>query len=272
MSIFCCPVCREDLVKKEKSLVCQNGHCFDLSKKGYVNLLMSQKTKNHGDDKLMVNARRDFLNKGYYKPLLDNICTLLGKYAESGNVIFDSGCGEGWYTANICDYLQQQEIDVTVCGVDVSKDALNAAAARSKLPQYAVASVFDVPMKDESSDIIMSLFAPFSRDEFLRLLKSNGLFITVFPLENHLFGLKQAVYDNPYKNEVADLAVEGFECIETKELKYTICLECNADIKSLFSMTPYYYKTGAADQKKLDLIDTLETAVEFCIAVYKKNR
>ena len=45
MSKFCCPVCGEKLEISGKSYVCSNGHCFDLAKSGYVNLLLS---KQHG--------------------------------------------------------------------------------------------------------------------------------------------------------------------------------------------------------------------------------
>jgi hypothetical protein len=34
-------------------------------------------------------------------------------------------------------------------------------------------------------------------------------------------------------------------------------------------MTPYYYKTSAADQAKLKGLDTLETQLEFGVLVYE---
>ena len=68
MISFICPVCKNELSEEEKLYRCENGHCFDKSKFGYVNLLQSQKSsaKRHGDDRLMVRARRDFLDSGYY--------------------------------------------------------------------------------------------------------------------------------------------------------------------------------------------------------------
>ena len=35
-------------------------------------------------------------------------------------------------------------------------------------------------------------------------------------------------------------------------------------------MTPYYYKTGAEDQKKLDAVNQLTVTTEFLLAVYQK--
>ena len=72
MDFFICPVCKEKLCIQNKSLVCSNNHTFDIAKSGYVNLLLSKQAgKNvHGDNKLTVRARRDFLSKGYYSRLL----------------------------------------------------------------------------------------------------------------------------------------------------------------------------------------------------------
>lgn len=68
---FRCPVCSDELCKKEKVMLCPNGHSFDIAAKGYVNLLLNNSSgaKRHGDDRLMINARRDFLSKGFYEPL-----------------------------------------------------------------------------------------------------------------------------------------------------------------------------------------------------------
>lgn len=60
-----CPVCKEKLIKENKTFRCVNNHSFDCAKQGYVNLSRKQ-TKNHGDNALMVKARTDFLEKDYY--------------------------------------------------------------------------------------------------------------------------------------------------------------------------------------------------------------
>mgnify|MGYP003307226941 CR=1 FL=1 len=97
---FVCPVCGKYLSEEEKLYRCENGHCFDKSKFGYVNLLQSQKSsaKRHGDDRLMVRARREFLDSGYYGFLRESLCGVCGKYLPDGGDFLDAGCGEGYYT------------------------------------------------------------------------------------------------------------------------------------------------------------------------------
>ena len=70
---FICPKCKAPLTVSGGSLRCPDGHCYDISSGGYVNLLLSNmmNSKLPGDNKLMVNARRAFLNKGFYRPLAD---------------------------------------------------------------------------------------------------------------------------------------------------------------------------------------------------------
>ena len=71
MRILMCPVCSADVSLNEKTLKCENNHCFDFAKEGYVNLLLSGKSgDDKGDNKEMARSRRDFLNKGYYYVIL----------------------------------------------------------------------------------------------------------------------------------------------------------------------------------------------------------
>ena len=110
MSFFICPICKETFKKINNSYICVNNHCFDISKKGTINLLRSQKSS-HGDDKMMVNARRNFLNKGYYNPLLDILKKQVLDTASNGDTIIDCGCGECWYTANLYEFLKKNNIE-----------------------------------------------------------------------------------------------------------------------------------------------------------------
>lgn len=259
-SKFICPVCRQRLFKVNNTVKCLSNHSFDIAKQGYINLLMANSSgKRHGDDSLMVRARKSFLDKGYYAPLREAVSEILGL----GHTVLDSGCGEGYYTARFAE-------NNSVCGIDISKDALRLAARRCEDCEFAVASIADIPLPDGSVDAITNIFAPDSPDEFVRVLKEGGRLITVYPMENHLMELKAAVYDKPYLNPPVELSHKGMTLKSTKEVKYIVTLDCNEDIVSLFKMTPYYYKTSKTDQQKLESLDTLTVGLEFLIAEYVK--
>lgn len=266
---FICPLCRKLLEKRDNSLVCGSGHCFDISKYGYVNLLTKGGKKGHGDDKPMVKARHDFLSKGYYAHLLEAVCSEAEKYSGKSCSLLDSGCGEGYYTSGLYNALGKAQGN-DIYGIDVSKEALKIAARTCPQAHFAVASAYCMPFEDNSFDMLTSLFAPLAIQEFYRVLKKNGIFITAIPLENHLFSLKEAVYDVPYRNKPESTELNGFELISSIELKKDIRLSCSKDIKDLFMMTPYYYKTSSKDQEKLNCIDKLDIETEFMILTYKK--
>ena len=270
MSLFICPVCKEKLTESEKLYKCVNGHCFDKSKFGYVNLLQSQKSsaKRHGDDRMMVRARRDFLDSGAYAFLRDALCDVCRSILPNNAKILDAGCGEGYYSAGIKASCNK---NFEIYGVDISKDALEFMGKRKCGVPCAVASLFELPLADESVDAVLNIFSPEADGEFCRVLNNGGYLIKVIPREKHLLGLKNAIYDKPYLNEMPSAELQGFEFVCTKQLEGRLCLDSAEMIQNLFKMTPYYYKTGIDDQNKISRIDYLETEAEFEIRVYRKE-
>jgi 23S rRNA (guanine745-N1)-methyltransferase len=83
--------------------------------------------------------------------------------------------------------------------------------------------------------------------------------------------LKAAIYKTPYRNEVDDTALEGFTLVRSEELKYTLKLNTGADIRALFMMTPYAYRTRLEDREKVLGLESLETDAHFMILVYRKD-
>ena len=76
-SLFRCPVCGGPLDREERVYRCADRHSYDIAKEGYTYLLPpNQKhSADPGDDKAMSAARRDFLSKEYYMPLLNTLCS-----------------------------------------------------------------------------------------------------------------------------------------------------------------------------------------------------
>lgn len=273
MSVFICPVCGENLGKSENSYVCSHNHSFDCARSGYVNLLISKQIGKavHGDNKLMLRARRSFLEKGYYAPLRDVLCNeVLNRFC--GGLVLDAGCGEGYYTSAISKSLMQSGNLTGIYGIDISKTAVDMAAKRHDNVIYAAASVFHIPMKDDSCDMLVTLFAPYCGNEFIRVLKPGGVMVMVIPSELHLWELKQEIYDVPYKNEVKPYELEGFALLDSKHIRYKMKLGSQEDIQALFSMTPYYYRTGVNQQERLAALDKLDITADFELLIYKNSK
>ena len=256
---FTCPKCGGTLDIDLTTAHCQLGHNYDIAKSGYINLLLSQRagSKNHGDDKLMVRSRRDFLNAGYYAALRDALCDAVRRLAFDGIRILDAGCGECYYTSAVAESLRS--FNPEIAGIDISKDALVYGAKRGNNISLAVASVYKLPVADNSCDLILSVFSPYDEAEFRRALVPNGIVIYVYPLERHLFSLKAAAYDEPYLNTVE--APKG----ERICVRDNIHLKTQADIMNLFTMTPYYYKSGEKEQARLSRLAELDVEIEFGI-------
>ncbi len=273
MSVYQCPVCGSPLLQENKSYCCAKRHTYDIARSGYVNLLHTKQQGKavHGDNKLMVAARRDFLEQGFYAPLKDALCHAVSAYATSGAVILDAGCGEGYYTAAVADSLCKSGKTVQLFGVDISKTAVEFAAKRKKPISFCAASVFHLPVLTQSCDILFSLFSPYCGSEFQRVLRTNGYMILAIPGAQHLWELKQAVYDTPYPNEVKPYALEGFRLERKEEIHCVLDLSRAEDIRNLFSMTPYYYKTGRTEQERLMALDSLETQAEFELLIYQRD-
>ncbi len=273
MGVFICPVCGEKLEISGKSYVCAKNHSFDISKSGYVNLLLSKHIGKavHGDNKLMVRARRDFLDKGYYAPLCAAVAEETLKYGVSGGHFLDAGCGEGYYTSAVKAAFDRSEIAMDFVGIDISKVAAEFAAKRDKSISFAAASVFHLPIESGSCDVLLTMFAPYCGEEYLRVLKKGAAMVMAIPSENHLWELKQAIYATPYKNEVKPYELEGFDFIGSRRVTFDMELASSEDIQSLFSMTPYYYRTGKSEQERLAALTKLTTKADFEVLTYRKK-
>ena len=268
-----CPVCAGLLEQTERTLRCENGHSYDVARQGYVNLLMSNRSsaKRHGDDKLMVVSRQEFLDAGHYDCLCDGLCALAVQLCEGEVRLLDAGCGEGFYTAAVKRALEENGHVCHGGGVDISKEAVAAAARRDRSLTLAVAGINALPVPDESIDLLLNIFAPEDEREFGRVLRPGGLLMKAVPRERHLFGLKEAVYDRPYLNPPPAYLPEGFEEVCFEDIDRTLVLHDPKYIKSLFMMTPYYYKTGKADQEKLEKLCELKTEISFRILAFRKK-
>ena len=275
-SLIKCPICAAPMSVDAdgRSLRCageRKTHCFDLASGGYVNLISGRASG--GDSREAVRARTAFLEGDHYAPIADAVAEILRDVGGIGAdaTVVDAGCGEGYYLNRILGDLGCRGL-----GFDLSKFAVDhgARAARrmglSEKSFYAVSSVFALPLADGCADAVINLFAPCVEEEYLRVLKSGGILVVVGAGEDHLYELKQAVYDEVYRNDTrADLPMHTPLVLQRK-VDFTVQLTRKEDIESLFSMTPYYYRTSQEGFARLHTLERLNTRAQVEIYVYRK--
>ena len=182
----------------------------------------------------------------------------------------DAGCGEGYYTSGIRQALAVAGKLPKMAGIDISRSILRLAAKREKYVELAVASCFHLPFADEAADILLDCFSPLAIDEFRRVLKPGGHFLYVVPGAKHLWELKQVLYDRPYPNEEKETPYEGFSYEAIIPVDFTLHLTSPADIRALFQMTPYCWKTPRAGVERMEQLETLNCQASFHIHVFQK--
>lgn len=252
-----CPICGNPLSRVNNTAVCPQGHSFDYAASGYLNLNRRQGSA-HGDDEQMIKARTRFLASRHYAFLRSALQDTVNSLKPA--CLADLGCGEGYYTG----VLNAEE----KYGFDLSKTALIHAAKHDHSTQYVLASIFRLPLPDHCLDTALTCFAPCAEDEILRLLKTDGSFIQVTPGRDHLFELKEVLYDTPYRNRT-DNTLQKLTITDENVIRSTFtCTQ--EELNDLFRMTPYAWRTGQEGKKKLQEVSSLQLTAEFIIRTFKR--
>ena len=236
---FICPLCKENLRQKSSSLVCCNNHTFDYTKKGSINLIKANnyKASNIYTKELFIN-RRNFINNNFYKDVYLKVAEILNNFAGNKQVsILDVGCGEGTHSMKILELLK---FTYLYYGFDYSLDGVNLATdynGNNKV--FFQASVVNIPLKDNSIDIIIDFLSPHNYQEYKRVLKKNGIIIKVSPGSSYLLELRKAMNIGIYEKEtqVYNNILNKFSAVCNYKLKKSFELDEEQTLQ-LVHMTP----------------------------------
>ncbi|CAI4203693.1 methyltransferase domain-containing protein [Acinetobacter baumannii] len=262
-----CPVCRQRLELVSKTWRCEQGHSYDIAKQGYVNLHVVQHkhSKNPGDTPESVDARRAFLQGGYYQPLQQAVVHLLKQL--KAKTVLDIGCGEGYYTSAIQQVVEQ------CIGVDIAKNAVQRAAKLNDKVTWVVGTGATLPVIDQSMDVCTSLFSPIPQTEILRVLKDDGYLIVVTPATDHLYAMREALFEqvNPHTpQKFVEQLQDLFELKEQQVIDAPLVLDQQA-LKNLIAMTPYAYKASPERRMQLEQKAHLQVTASFQIYLFQKR-
>lgn len=180
------PACRQPLAKRERTFVCANNHAYDVARSGYINLLQPQdrRSKNPGDTREAIAARRRFLDAGHAEPLVRAIVDALP--LSSNDALLDVGCGEGHHLAAF-----KRAYDVDAHGVDISAIAIDLAARRDRECTWVVANADRfIPYEDHSFHAVTSITARLNPPEFRRVLAPGGTLLVAIAGADDLVELR----------------------------------------------------------------------------------
>ncbi len=263
-----CPICGASLQRQGQTYGCAQRHSFDIARQGYVNLLPVQHKHSlqPGDTRQQVLARREFLEAGFYSPILAALEAAALRHGAQGPIL-DIGCGEGYYSSHLA-----QTLGCGLVGLDISKEAVRCAAAKYKTGLWICATASRIPVAEQSFGIVTSLFALTQPQEFFRCLKPGGLFLQVLAGEDHLLGLKSIIYPRLLEKEKNPAPeVPGFTMLESIPVRFSFRVE-GAQVGNLLSMTPHAHRITKEGAARLAQTETLTDTASCVINVYRVNK
>ncbi len=251
-----CPICTTPLTALPTGAQCANGHQFDRARQGYLNLLLVQhkRSRDPGDNQIMVEARRRFLEAGHYAPVAAHITELAAGLQPA--TWLDIGCGEGYYTATLANSLPGTQ----GFALDISREAVKRACRRHRAVEWLVASMARVPLPDRSCEMLLSVFSPLDWNEARRLLTPGGRLLRVGPTNAHLLELRERLYESVHDYDedkhLADVP-PGLRAAGTSTLRFSLPLDTPEARSDLLSMTPHGWRASAP--RRAAVIDTALT-------------
>jgi 23S rRNA (guanine745-N1)-methyltransferase len=233
--VLACPHCGLPLLLSRSTATCDTGHSFDRAKGGHLNLLVGGRLSSGavaGDTPDALAARRRFLSAGGYAPIAAALTDAVG--GVEGPVL-DVGCGEGYYTSHLPATNRY--------GLDVSKRAVQMAARLLPDSTFVVGSAYRLPVQDASLAAVTSVFAPHPLEEFARVLRSGGRWVTVTPGPMHLVEMRPSAegHDGTVGSKELERRQRRSEPPEgsttAHRLEFSLDLD-DATADDLFLMTP----------------------------------
>lgn len=272
-----CPICSSNFFLFDlKSIRCPNGHCYDLSKNGYLNFLTNSGKANYS--KKLFESRRVINNSGFFQQLVQELSLAVSRHLPVNSAfvrILDCGCGEGSLLAAIYSKISKlTSCDIFAAGLDIAKESIILAARDFPRVFWCVADLSDCPFQNKQFNCIINVLAPCNYSELIRLSTDDGIILKVIPGRDYLRELRELFYlgsnKKIYSNDkTIALFNRNLRFVESRRLYYSKTLD-RALIPHLIQMTPL---TWGISQDKIETIlrkDSLEVTVDLTIMAGKK--
>lgn len=244
---FRCPLCGKTLHAEGMSLLCGQGHCFDVSRRGYVHLAPNAKPSQY--DRALFESRARLLAAGFYDCIRDGVIAaaercLAGKPSPT---LLDAGCGDGYFTRAAAGLGR-------VIGLDLSQDAIIEACRAESSVLWLIGDLARPPLALGSVDLILNILSPANYPAFQSLLTPDGEVLKVVPAKDHLAELRElakgSLADREYSNErVLALFEKELLLTEKTEIQKTLPLT-REQARDFLYMTPLMQHV---DRETIDL-------------------
>ena len=270
-----CPLDGAPLSRSGASLRCASGHSFDIASQGYTHLLPVQqkRSRDPGDSKEMVAARRRFLNGGGYQPIAAAVgrAALADLPPQATLSCLDAGCGEGYYLRQLAAAAHAGQT-LALLGLDISKWAVLSAAKQDKRPNWVVGTNARLPVLSATLDCVLCMFGFPVYAEFARVLKPQGQLLQVDAGPDHLRELREIIYPALKPERSADAPTPpGFIALGSETVRYPLTLEGAGQIADLLTMTPHLYRASAEGRARAAALTELSLTVDVRLTRFGRN-
>jgi 23S rRNA (guanine745-N1)-methyltransferase len=254
---------------------CASGHSFDIASQGYTNLLPVQhkRSRDPGDSKEMVAARRRFLTAGFYQPIAAAVSRVVLDGLPVGVTCscLDAGCGEGYYLGQLAAAVPDDQI-LAVLGLDISKWAVLAAARQDKRVNWVVGSNANLPVLPGTLDRVLCLFGFPVYPEFARVLKPGGRLLQVDAGPDHLRELREIIYPSLKPERTDEMPTPaGFSRLPVETVRFSIDLTHTEQVADLLAMTPHLHRAKAEGRAAAAALTALSLSVDVRLTGFERN-
>lgn len=260
--LFACPLCGKQMKVLKSSMICEENHCYDISKRGYINFVQKASLKIYNAE--LFEHRRLVYDSGFYEELMETMNLLVTTHIchQSECTIVDAGCGEGTFLTKLCSQISGSKI-----GFDISKDAILQACRSTKEILWLVADLVNIPLKDNCVDVLFDIFTPANYQSFHRILKKDGIMVKVIPGAEYLKEFRDAagtkIKNHRDEEQVIHYLSQYMKIVEKRKVYYKVSVNME-QLQSWIKMTPMMVNI-LLDEETLSSIKQVTIDVNVCV-------
>ncbi len=270
-----CPLDGRPLRSNGTAWRCADGHSFDIASQGYTHLLpvQNKRSRDPGDSKEMVAARRRFLDAGHYRPIAEAATRAVLADAAPGATIrcLDAGCGEGYYLRQLAAGADEAR-HLALIGLDISKWAVLSAAKQDSRMAWVVGSNANLPVLPGALDCVLCMFGFPVYAELARVLAAGGQLVQIDAGPDHLRELREIIYPVLKAERAIDTPVPpGFAGLSKETLRYPVEISGQQQIADLLAMTPHLFRASSEGKARVAALQSLSVTVDVRLNRYVRT-